>query len=172
MQIPISEITVRQMTTSLKALKGILKKAHDFSQAKKIDFSVLLQTRLAPDQFAFVRQVQISTDIAKGCIARLTGLENPKFEDNETSYEQLITRIDRTLDFMKQAKPESFQGYETKVIEFPWNPGMYLQGHDFLIQHALPNFFFHVATAYSILRANGVDLGKADFLGEQNWQKK
>lgn len=172
MHISLSQLTRDQFITSLTALKGVLKKGHDFAQAKKIDFSVLLQTRLAPDQFPLVRQVQIATDNAKGCVARLAQLENPKFEDNEATYEQLMARIDRAIDFIKTAKPENFQGYEKQTVEFPWYPGKFLKGEDYLVQHALPNFYFHLTTAYAILRSSGVDLGKGDFLGQQNWRTR
>ncbi|MCE3010888.1 MAG: DUF1993 domain-containing protein [Proteobacteria bacterium] len=172
MQISVSQLTTDQFMTSLTALKVVLKKAYEYSTSKNFDFSVFMQTRLAPDQFPLVRQVQIATDVAKGCVARLGHLENPKFEDTEATYEQLMARIDKTIAFLKTVKPESFVGYEDRTIEFPWMPGQYLTGTDFLTQHAIPNFYFHFTTIYSILRANGVPLGKSDFLGQQNWHKR
>jgi hypothetical protein len=170
MKVDVYDLAVPQTVRTLEALKGTLKKAMTFCQTKKVDFSVLMAARLAPDQFPLVRQVQIATDNAKGCIGRLTSINMPKFEDNETTYEQLIARIDKTIAFLQTAKPEDFSGFETKKIEFPWMPGKQLTGYNFLVQHYLPNYHFHLTTAYSILRKNGVDIGKADFLGQQSWQ--
>jgi hypothetical protein len=170
MNANVYDLTVKQFTTELKALQSILKKANAYADSKKFNFDVLLNSRLAPDQFALLKQVQVVTDNAKGCVARLTGEKPPVFEDNETKLDQLLARIDKTIEFMSKFKPEHFQGYETKRAEFPWYPGKYLEGSDYLVQHAIPNFYFHMTTAYSILRANGVDLGKGDFLGQQNWK--
>lgn len=171
MNISVYELTIPQFTTTLKALRKILVKAQAFADSKKIDSSVLLQTRLAPDQFPFVRQIQIATDNAKGCVARLTDVKTPVFEDNEKTMDELMARIDKTVAFLNTIKPEDFKGYESKKASFPWYPGMYLEGKDYLVQHLLPNFYFHVTTAYSILRNNGMELGKGDYLGEQNWKK-
>lgn len=172
MNISIYDLTIPQFTTTLKALRKILVKAQGFAESKKIDSSVLLQLRLAPDQFPFVRQIQIATDNAKGCVARLTNVKTPAFEDNEKTMDELLARIDKTIAFLGTVKPQDFEGYENKQVSFPWYPGKFLAGKDYLVQHLLPNFYFHATTAYSILRSNGMELGKSDYLGEQNWKSQ
>lgn len=169
--VTVYDLTVPQFIMQLEALKGVLKKAQAWAEPKKVDMSVLFGMRLVPDQFPLSRQIQIACDGAKFCVTRLTGKEAPKFEDNETTVDQFMARIDKTVAFLKTTKPEDFNGFESKVISFPWYPGHHMKGKDYLISHALPNFFFHVTTAYAILRENGIDLGKADFLGKQNWIK-
>lgn len=170
MNISVYESTVPQFMLSLKALSQILDKAEKHAEAKKIKPSVVLESRLAMDMFPLYRQIQIATDNAKGCVARLTGVAAPVFEDVEQNFQQLQERIQKTMQFLEGIKPESFQGFEARKAEFPWYPGKYLEGKDYLIQHAIPNYYFHVTTAYAILRMNGVELGKGDFLGNQNWK--
>lgn len=166
------ELTAPQLKLMLKNLKNILNKTKKWAEPKKIDMGVFLQTRLAPDMFPLSRQIQICTDIAKGCAARLTLQKAPTFEDTEQTLDQFIDRIDKTISYLETVKPEQFNDYKSAVVEFPWNPGKVLKGQDYLIQHAIPNFYFHLTTAYAILRANGVNLEKADFLGEQNYVSK
>lgn len=170
MNLSVYEMTTPQFVLGLQALKGILRKAQAFAEMKKIDATVLLQTRLAPDQFPLMKQIQVTTDVAKGCAARLSGAEAPVFEDKEQTLDEAFQRIDKTIAFLQKFKVEDFKDYESKTVRFPWHPGKHLTGKDYLIQHAVPNFYFHLVTAYSILRASGVDLGKADFLGSQNWK--
>lgn len=170
-QLDVYELTVPQMTRSLEALKGVLKKAQSHFADRKTDFAVVAQQRLTPDMFPLGKQIQIATDTAKGCVARLTGQKAPVFEDNESTYEQFVDRIDRTISYLKTARPEQFASWDQQTIRFPWYPGQHLQGRAFLIQHALPNFYFHCTTAYAILRQHGVLLGKADYLGQQDWIK-
>lgn len=170
MKIAVFEVTVPQFILTLSALKSLLKKGHDYTEARQIDMAVVFESRLAPDQFPLGRQIQIACDTAKFCVSRLTGSEAPGFADDEKTYPDYIDRIDRTIDFLQTFKPENFHGYETKKVSFAWYPGHYLDGHNYLVQHAIPNFYFHITTAYSILRFNGVELGKKDFLGEQNWK--
>lgn len=170
MNVSVYDLTVPQFILTLKSLKRIMGKAQAYAESKKIDVSVLLQSRLAPDQFPLGKQIQIACDSAKLAAARLTGVQAPVFEDKELSFDEFINRINKTITFLETVKPEQFEGYEGRKATFPWNPGKYFEGKDYLIQHALPNFYFHVTTAYSILRSNGVDLGKADYLGEQNWK--
>jgi hypothetical protein len=148
----------------LPAMSGCLDKAQAFATAKKIDPSVLLQSRLYPDMFPFARQVQIATDFAKGTMARLAGVEPPKYEDNETTIEQLKARIAKTLDFVKEFKPSQIDGSEERdiTITLGGQPRQF-KGENYLVGFVLPNFFFHAATAYAILRHNGVELGKMDF---------
>jgi hypothetical protein len=170
MNVSVLDVTAAQFINSLTALKNILQKAHTFAEMKKIDFNVLLQTRLVPDQFPLIRQVLIACDSAKLGVSRLTGVEAPVYDDKEQTLEELLTRIDNTVTFLKKVKPENFNGFETKVIRFPWKPGLTLDGMSFLTQHVIPNFYFHITTAYSILRASGVEIGKGDYLGQQSWK--
>lgn len=170
MNISVYETTVPQFMMSLKALSNILTKAEKHAEAKKINPTVMLQARLALDMFPLYRQVQIITDNVKGCGARLTGIAAPTFEDKEQNFAELQERIQKTMQYLEGLKSENFQGFETKKAEFPWYPGKYLEGKDYLVSHAIPNIYFHMTTAYAILRANGVDLGKVDFLGNQNWK--
>lgn len=172
MNVSVYDLTVPQFILSLQALKGVLHKAQQFAERKKIDMSVLLQTRLAPDQFPLGKQIQITCDGAKFCASRLTGIEAPRFEDKETTLDEFMTRIDKTITFLQTITPGQFEGYEKKTARFHWRPGFYMEGKNYLIQHAIPNFYFHLATAYSILRASGVDLGKADYLGAQDWKNE
>ena len=171
MQIDLCTLTAQQFIRSLTGLKGTLQKAAAYAEVKKVDMAVMFGLRLAPDQFPLAKQIQITCDTAKFCVSRLTGLEPPAFEDNETTVEQFLARIDNTIAFLKTAKPENFDGYQNREIRFYWNPGFHVKGDAYLQQYALPNFYFHLTTAYSILRANGVDLGKADFIAEMQWQK-
>lgn len=172
MQITVQEITTGQFMNALVSLKGILTKAKTWGEPKKIEMETFFQTRLAPDMFPLGRQIQIACDNAKGAAARLTGVTAPVFEDNEKTFDDYINRIHKTMAFLEGIKPEQFNGYETKTIEFPWYPGKYLTGKDYVAQYALPNFYFHMSAAYMILRANGVDLGKSDFLSTLNWKTK
>lgn len=171
MNISVYELTIPQFILSLNSLKRIIQKAEGYAEAKKVEMDVLFNTRLVPDQFPLSKQIQIVCDSAKFCASRLTGAEPPAFEDNEQTVDEFYDRIDNTIAFLKTITEEQFEGFESKTISFYWNPGMHLDGKSYLIQHAIPNFYFHLATAYSILRASGVDLGKSDYLGKQNWQK-
>jgi len=153
-------------TQFLTSLSAILKKAAAHAEAKKIDPSVLINARLSPDMFALARQVQIATDHAKGSLARLAGVEIPSYADTEATFDELEARIQKTLAFVKTFKPEQIDGTEGKEIvltfgtqKFPFN------GQTYLIQFALPNFYFHTTMAYAILRENGVEIGKRDFMG-------
>ena len=157
--------TFAQFSKMLANLDKILDKAQKFSELKKFDAANLLNSRLAPDQFNFIRQVQIACDTAKFAVAKLTGIEAPKFEDNEATLAELHQRISKTLEFLSTIKPEAWKGWETRKTLNPRKEGKYLPGDEFLTQHALPNFYFHMNAAYGILRHNGVDLGKMDYLG-------
>lgn len=154
----------RQM---LGNLSGLLQKAEAHATASGMAVSELLEATLAPDMFSFTRQIQIACDHAKGCVARLAGVENPKFEDAEKTVAELQERIRKTLEFVNSVKPEQFAGAEDKDIKlvFPWATYDF-KGARYLTYWALPNFFFHATTAYDLLRHKGVVLGKADFLGQ------
>ncbi len=160
------EITVPQFTKALQNLNKILDKAAQYADSKKFEVEVLLNSRLAPDQFHFIRQVQITCDMAKLAAARLTGKEAPVHDDKEKTLSELKTRIEQTLNYLKTFSAADFNGAEERKITTPRWEGKYLSGYDYALQHAIPNLYFHMTTAYSILRHNGVDLGKKDFLGD------
>ena len=143
-----------------------LDKAEAHAQAKKFDAGVYLTARLAPDMLPFVRQIQIACDAVKFGVARLAGVDAPKFEDNEASLADLRARIRKTLDYIESVPAAQIDGTDAKDIVVPRRDGsMTLKGEAYLKQFVLPNFFFHVTTTYALLRHCGVDLGKADFLG-------
>jgi len=151
----------------LNSLTGLLTKAEAHCAAKKIDPSVLLGSRLFPDMLPLSKQIQLVSDFsAKGC-ARLTHTETPSMPDTETSFAELKQRLAKTIDFVKSFKPEQFEGADTKDVTFPAGPDrtMTLKGQQFFSAVSLPNFYFHSATAHGILRHNGVEIGKRDFLG-------
>jgi hypothetical protein len=150
----------------LANLKNILGKASAFAEAKKIEESVLLDARLSPDMFPLTRQVHIATDFARGTGARLAGSDPPAYEDNEKTFAELMSRIDRTIEYLRTLKPEQIDGSEGREIVRPirGEPKKF-SGINYLLQFALPNFYFHTTTAYAILRHNGVELAKADFIG-------
>lgn len=161
------DLSVVQFRKMLQNLSAILGKAEEFAASKKIDVGVLLNSRLAPDQFNLIRQVQIACDTAKLGVARLAGRENaaPVHEDNETTLAELQERIKFVQDYIAGFSHEDFAKAETQKISQPRWEGKYLTGREFAIQHAIPNIYFHVTTAYAILRHNGVDIGKKDYLG-------
>jgi hypothetical protein len=142
-----------------------LDKAKSFAEQKKFDPNILVAARLAPDQFALARQIQSISDQAKFVSARLAGAKPPAFEDNEKTIDELVARIDKTVEWLKTLTPEQFQGADERTIELSFMPGKGIKGRDYLVALGLPNFYFHATTAYAILRHNGVDLGKRDFLG-------
>ncbi len=149
----------------LTSLSVILRKAEAHCAARKIDPVVLLQARLYPDMFALTRQVQIASDAAKGAGARLAGIPVPSFADEEKSFEELQGRIARTIEFLAGLNREQFAGAETRAISIKaGGRELNFTGAAFLETWAQPNFYFHVTTAYAILRHNGVELGKPDFL--------
>lgn len=161
------DLTVVQFTKMLNNLNSFLDKGAAFAETKKIDVNVLLNSRLAPDQFNLIRQVQIACDTAKLGVARLTGKVDsaPVHADTETSLPELKARIQSVLDYLAGFSADDFAGAAERQVSQPRWEGKYLTGYEFAIQHAVPNIYFHVTTAYAILRHNGVDLGKKDFLG-------
>ncbi|MEJ0036216.1 MAG: DUF1993 domain-containing protein [Gammaproteobacteria bacterium] len=144
-----------------------LDKAAAYAEAKKFDVSVLINARLAPDMLPFVKQIQIASDNAKFGVARLANLEAPKFEDNEKTFDELRARVKKTIDFIKSVPASAFEGAEDRDIKIVMpNRTIEMKGLTYLRGWVLPNVFFHVTTAYLILRHNGVDVGKRDFLGD------
>jgi len=167
MSFSMSQASLPAVETSLNALSGVLDKGAAFATTKKIDPSVLLTSRLAPDMFALTRQVQVATDLAKNGVARLAGVEPPRFEDNETTIEQLKVRIAKALAFIKTVDPKQIDAAGDREITFPLGPTNkgQMKGGDYLNHFVLPNVYFHCTAAYAILRHCGVELGKSDFLG-------
>lgn len=162
----IYQMAVPQFSKMLKNLKNLLKKGEALAVAKKFEPTVLLNDRLVADQFNLIKQVQIATDTAKLCAVRLTGKEAPTHKDQETTIPELMTRIDEVCTYLGKLTPADFENYESKKITNQWWNGKTMTGEDYFIHHAVPNFYFHVTTAYAILRHNGVEIGKSDFLGE------
>jgi hypothetical protein len=166
MKISMYDACVPSGIRMMSSLAAILEKAAAHAEAKKIDPAVLVNARLFPDMFPLVRQVQIASDSAKAGAARLAGLEPPSYEDNEKTLPELIARVKKTAAFLGTLKPVQFEGSEDRTIK--WKSRTIersMQGQPYLVHQMLPNLYFHVTTAYNILRHNGVELGKMDFLG-------
>src|SRR5262249_25519057 len=167
MSFSMSKASVPAMEIGLNALSAILDKAEAFAAAKKIDPSVLLNTRLAPDMFPLVKQVQIATDLAKNGGARLAGVEPPRYEDTETTIPELKARVAKTVAFLKGLDAKQIDGAADRQLKFPLGPVNKgeMKGDDYLNHFMLPNVYFHLTAAYAILRHCGLDIGKQDFLG-------
>jgi hypothetical protein len=160
------QVSVPVFVKTLGNLAAILDKGAAFAAARKVDPSVLLAYRLAPDMLNLTRQVQIAADHAKRAAARLAGIEPPVYEDNEASIAELKARIDKTIAFINTLKPGQIDGSEARDITLKiGGSNQILSGQAYLLHNALPNFFFHVTTAYAILRHCGVEVGKRDFIG-------
>ena len=157
-----SPVFVRTLTN----LKNILAKGAAHAEAKKIDESAFLQARLAPDMYPLTSQVHIATDMARAGAARLTGGEPPKYEDNESTFSELIARVEKTIAYLQALPPSEFEGGDTRIITRPvrGQPKQFI-GLNYLQQFIIPNLYFHTTTAYDLLRHNGVDVGKADYIG-------
>jgi hypothetical protein len=160
------ELTVPQLTKTLNNLGRLLDHGTQLAESKKFEVDVLLQARLAPDQFNLIRQVQIACDTAKLGISRITGKDAPVWEDTEKTLPDLKARIEKTVSYLNSFSAKDFNGIEANRVTTPRWEGKSMSTVEFLIQHMLPNFYFHVTTAYAILRHNGVAIGKKDFLGE------
>jgi hypothetical protein len=166
MSISMYQVSVPVFQRVLKNLDAILVKAEAWATERKIDPAVLLVSRLAPDMLPFTRQVQLVSDFTKNSAARLAGVTPPKFEDTETTLEQLRARLAKTQEFLATLTASQIDGSEAKEIAFKLGPrDVSFKGQDFLLGFSLPNVYFHLTTAYAILRENGAPLGKADFMG-------
>ena len=167
MSFSMSQASIPAYEIALNALAAVLDKGEAFAVAKKVDPSVLLQTRLAPDMFPLTRQVLIACDLAKNGMARLAGVEAPKYEDTETTIEQLKARIARTIAFLHTLDRAKIDAAGEREIVFPIGPVKKgtMKGADYLVHYVTPNVYFHVTAAYAILRHCGADVGKMDFLG-------
>ena len=160
------EATIPSLKRILSNLANILKKGEAHADAKNIEHAVFLNARLFPDMYPLIRQVQIATDMSKGAAARLAGIEIPKYEDNEATFAELQARIAKTIAFIDTVNPAQFEGSESReVIITIRKVDLKFTGQDYLLKWVNPNVYFHVTTAYNILRHNGVELGKSDFLG-------
>jgi hypothetical protein len=158
-------ILFQQMRKQLGQLDTWFAKAKAHAEAKKFDVNLLTQFRLAPDQFALARQVQIACDTAKLGASRLTGKDAPSFDDGETTLDQLVERIAKTRAYLETISEADLAGAATRTISTPRWEGKTMTGQDYFVEHVVPNFFFHTAHVYAILRHNGVDVGKKDYLG-------
>jgi len=166
MSISMYQASVPVFDKLLGALSAILAKASSWAETRKIDQPVLINARLAPDMFALSRQVQIACDFAKGAGARLAGLEPPKYEDNETTFADLRARIDKTRKFLATLSAAQIDGSEERVIKLKIaGKDIEMKGLEYLLYTAMPNFYFHYTSAYAILRHNGLDLAKKEYLG-------
>jgi hypothetical protein len=159
---------VSQCTQNVKNLEGCLDKAEQHASARKFDVNLLVTTRLAPDMKPLSYQIQSACDYVKGAAAWLSGQTPPKFDDNETTFEELRARIRKTVAFAQNVKEDQYAGAAERKVSFFWAPGKIMSGKDYLLQMVIPNTFFHISMAYAILRSNGVDVGKMDFLGPIN----
>ena len=166
MPLSIHQASVPVFVRTLTSLRNILAKGAAHAQAKKIDEAAFMQARLFPDMFPFTSQVHIATDMARGGAARLAGGEPPKYEDTEKTFAELIERVDRTIAYIQSLPASQFEGAETRKIVRPvrGQPKEFT-GQNYLQQFILPNLYFHTTVAYALLRHNGVEIGKADFIG-------
>jgi uncharacterized protein len=166
MSVSLYDVSLPIFTLGLNNLSAILEKASTHADNKKVDPKALPQARLIVDMLPLSAQIQIACDTAKGAAARLAGIEIPKFADTEATLPELKARVAKTLEFLKSVKPEQFEGAETRdVVLTSAQSTLKFKGLNYLTHYALPNFFFHMTMAYALLRKNGVELGKRDFLG-------
>lgn len=166
MNISMYQASVPRLVNALNNLSHLLDKAQAHIEAKKIDPAALIEFRLYPDMLNMTRQIQIASDTAKGVIARLAGVEIPAYEDNEKSIGELKARIAKTVAYIQSFKPEQIDGTEDKdIVTKRGDKETHYKGMQFLLGHAIPNIYFHITIAYAILRHNGVEVGKRDYLG-------
>jgi len=159
---------ISQCTQNLKNLETCLDKAEQYAAAKRFDVSVLMTSRLAPDMQHFIYQVQSACDYVKAAAGWLSGQTPPRHDDNERTIDEVRARIRKTVAFAESVKEEQYLGANERKVKLSWAPGRVIGGEDYLLQMTIPNVFFHTAMAYAILRHNGVDVGKMDFLGPIN----
>lgn len=166
MTISMYNASIPGFIRGLENLSAILSKAETYAAGKKIDPLVLTSARLAPDMFPLSKQVQIATDMVKGFAARMSGVDIPKYEDTEKTFPELQARINKTIAFLKSADAKAIDASEDKSVQLKFGPKEFnFNGLPYLVSFVIPNFYFHVTAAYAILRHNGLDIGKADFLG-------
>ena len=166
MTISMYQSSVPVFIHGLTNLSALLKKAEEHATAKKIEPAALINARIYPDMFPLSRQIQIACDVVKGGVARLAGLEIPSFPDTETTFAELQQRIHKTMTFLQTATAQQIDGSEGKTVTLKVGGNdMTFQGQDYLLRFVIPNFYFHISITYALLRHNGVDVGKKDFLG-------
>jgi len=166
MSLSMYQASIPVFIKNLNNLSAILKKAEEHALAKKIEPEIFVNARLAPDMFPLSRQVQIATDGAKGCAARLAGVEVPSYPDTEKTFAELQARIAKTIEFVKAFTPKQIDGSEERKVTLKLrDQEVTFLGQPYLLSFVLPNLYFHITTAYAILRHNGVDLGKRDYIG-------
>jgi hypothetical protein len=167
MSLSMYQASVPLFLRALTNLQHVLNLGEKHAKDKGVEGSVMLQTRLIPDMFPLVKQIQIATDMAKNGAARLAGVDPLKFEDNETSFDELHSRIERAIDYIKSFKPDQIDGSETRAIVLKTRNGeSHFEGQAYLLHYVIPNLFFHCTTAYNILREAGTQIGKQDFIGK------
>jgi len=170
MQNPYYDMTVPVFKKILENLEHLLTKGSEYAIEKGISEQTMLDNRLAPDMFPLSKQIQIATDNAKGCVARLCDIEAPVMEDTETTVAELHARVAKTIAFLDSVIPSQFEGAHDRKVFIKYFPEKHFMGYDYLTQYALPNFFFHTTIAYALLRAMGADIGKKDYVGHLNLQ--
>ncbi len=166
MSLSMYQMSVQLFINHFEMWSGILLKGESFAEKRKIDQEILVNGRLAPDMYPLARQIQIGTDMVRKGIARLASVDAPSYEDDEVTFSDLQVRINNTIKFLQDIKPEQMHGSEDKAIAFSIreNEFSYEKGSDYLTQWIIPHFFFHMTTSYNILRSNGVKLGKRNFV--------
>ncbi len=165
MQNPYYEMTVPLFTKALHSVDRLLTKAEAYVQEKGLPESDILEARLAPDMFPFIKQVRMVSDNAKGASSRMAGVVPPSFEDTEVTFADLHARVAKTLEFLKTLSPEQFEGAGDRKVELAYFKDKHFIGHDYLMHYGLPNFYFHFTTVYAILRMKGLTIGKTDYIG-------
>ncbi len=166
MSLTMYQASIPAFVRMLDNLSNILDKAAAHAEAKKIAPAIFINARLAPDMFPLSRQVQIATDMVKGCAARLSGIEVPSYEDNETTFEELQARVAKTIAFLQSISAEQIDGSEERDITVKFGSREFkFLGQAYLVDFVIPNFHFHLTSTYAILRHNGVDIGKMDYIG-------
>ncbi len=170
MNASIYQYTVPLFQNALRSLLVLLDKGEAFTKEKGVAESELLDARIATDMFPFVKQVQMTCDNAKGCTSRLAGVENPAFEDKETSFAELKQRVQKTLSYLETFKEEQFVDADNRKITLAYFPDKHLSGVDYAKSYAIPNFYFHASMVYAILRMKDVQVGKSDYLTDIPWK--
>ena len=166
MTISMYDLSIPVFVKKLKNVSAILDKANHYAETKKFDSVNLVTARLAPDMLPLARQVQIATDVVKGCAARLAGIDVPSYPDTESTISELQARIQKTIDFLEGITVSQVQGSETRAIDLKvGGQDKHFTGQEYLSYFVIPNFYFHITTTYAILRHNGLDIGKKDYLG-------
>ncbi|NOS73852.1 MAG: DUF1993 domain-containing protein [Methyloglobulus sp.] len=168
MPISMYQASIPHFVLMLGNLSSILDKTSAHAEAKKIDQSVFINARLAPDMYPLSRQIQISADMAKACVARLAGIEAPRYEDNETTLAELQARITKTIAFLQSVDSDQIDGSEDRTVTIKMHDKeVVYTGQHYLLEIIIPHFYFHATTAYGILRHHGVDIGKSDYINNE-----